>query len=293
MTDHEELSADSRRVFILSDSTGDTASRIVNAALKQFVGGAVTIRRFPNVLRKAEVRGILKDACEAPTLVVHTFAATPLRAMVTEEAAAVEIEALALLGPLMTSMEEFLSAKAKEKPGLLHQIDEAYFRRIDAVEFAVMHDDGKHMEGLVHADFVLVGLSRTGKTPLSVYLALAGWRVGNVPLVQGLPVPKQVLDLPREKVIGLLINPRRLTEIRRARLAYMAPGTRMNYDDEVEVREEIAWCRRLFGQLGIRSVDVTQKAIEESAHHVLALVRRHASDSTEPPTDADRMHKRA
>jgi hypothetical protein len=158
---------------------------------------------------------------------------------------------------------------------------------------AVMHDDGKHVEGLEHADFVLVGLSRTGKTPLSVYLSLEGWRVGNVPLVQGLPVPPEVLALPREKVIGLLVNPRRLAEIRRARMAYMAPGHRMSYEEEESVREEIVWCRRLFGELGIRSVDVTQKAIEESAHQVLAHVNRNSTDTREPPDDEERVQKRA
>jgi regulator of PEP synthase PpsR (kinase-PPPase family) len=280
-------------VFILSDSTGDTASRMVKAALRQFVGEQVAIRRFPNVLRKAEVRGILREAQKAPTFVVHTFAATPLRNMVMQEARDIGVEAMDLLGPLLTSLQTFLESKPQEEPGLLRRIDEQYFRRIDAVEFAVMHDDGKHVEGLEHADFVLVGLSRTGKTPLSVYLSLEGWRVGNVPLVQGLPVPPEVLALPREKVIGLLVNPRRLAEIRRARMAYMAPGHRMSYEEEESVREEIVWCRRLFGELGIRSVDVTQKAIEESAHQVLAHVNRNSTDTREPPDDEERVQKRA
>ena len=280
-----------RNVFILSDSTGDTASRIVRAALKQFVGGSVVIKRFPNVLRKAELRGILKEAKKDPTFVVHTFAAAPLRAMVREEATEIGIEAVDLLGPLLTSLEEFLHKKPKEEPGLLHQINEQYFQRIDAVEFAVMHDDGKHLEGLKHADFVLVGLSRTGKTPLSVYLALEGWRVGNVPLVKDHEISDELLDLPREKVVGLLVDPRRLAEIRRSRLAYIAPGQRMEYDDEETVREEIAWCRRTFGRLGIRSVDVTQKAIEESAHHVLAVVK--GRGEARPPRDRARQHKKA
>jgi [pyruvate, water dikinase]-phosphate phosphotransferase / [pyruvate, water dikinase] kinase len=284
--------SDQQHVFILSDATGDTASRMVNAALKQFVGGQVRIRRFPNVLRKAEVRGILREATTQPTLVVHTFAATPLRSMVLEEAEEAGIDSLDLLGPLLTSMEDFLATKPREEPGLLHRINADYFRRVDAVEFAVMHDDGKHLEGLEHADFVLVGLSRTGKTPLSVYLSLEGWRVGNVPLVKGLPVPQQVLALPREKVIGLMINPRRLAEIRRARLAYMAPGAKMSYDEEAVVREEIAWCRHIFAELGLRTVDVTQKAIEESAHQVLALITK-GKPNSKPPKHDDRLGKRA
>ena len=284
---------DSHSVFILSDSTGDTASRMVKAALRQFVGEKVEIRRFPNVLRKAEVRGILREAKRQPTFVVHTFAATPLRAMVMDEAQTAGVEAVDLLGGLLTSLEAFLATKPQEQPGLLRRIDEQYFRRIDAVEFAVMHDDGKHLEGLKHADFVLVGLSRTGKTPLSVYLSLEGWRVGNVPLVKGLPVPQTVLDLPRERLIGLLVNPRRLAEIRRARMAYMAPGKRMSYEEEEAVREEIKWCRRLFGEMGIRSVDVTQKAIEESAHQVLAHILRVLPDPRRPEDDDNRLQKLA
>ena len=259
-------------VFILSDATGDTASRVVRAALKQFVGGEVEIKRFPNVLHLSEVRSIVKEATQRTTLVAHTFAATPLRKIVEEECHALGIKTLDLLGPLLNSLESFLKAKPQETPGLLHRIDEAYFRRIDAVEFAVMHDDGKHMEGLRHADFVLLGLSRTGKTPLSVYLALEGWRVGNVPLIHEQPLPREVTDLPKSQVAGLVLDPRRLADVRRSRLEYLAPGQVMDYDDEEVVREEVAWSRRLFTKHGIRFIDVTEKAIEESAHQILALV---------------------
>lgn len=281
-----------RRIYILSDATGDTASRVVRAALKQFVGEDVQIKRFPNVLRQAEIRSVLKEAARQPTLVAHTFAAGPLRRMIEDECAALGIEVLDLLGPLLRTLEDFLHSRAQEKPGLLHQIDDGYFRRIDAVEFAVMHDDGKHLEGLRHADFVLVGLSRTGKTPLSVYLALEGWRVGNVPLIKEQPLPPEVLALPKEKVVGLMLDPRRLTDVRRARLEYLAPGHGMEYDDELAVREEVQWCRRLFSKHGLRFIDVTEKAIEESAHQVLSLVAPSSADR--PPTNGGRrLGKRA
>lgn len=280
------------QIFILSDATGDTASRVVRAALKQFVGGDVDIKRFPNVLRQAEIRSILREASGRPTLVAHTFAAGPLRSVAEDECRALGVRTLDLLGPLLESLQEFLHSKPQEKPGLLHQIDEAYFRRIDAVEFAVLHDDGKHLEGLPFADFVLVGLSRTGKTPLSVYLALEGWRVGNVPLIHEKPIPQQVLDLPKEKVVGLVLDPRRLAEVRRARLGYIAPGCTMEYDDEDAVREEVQWSRRLFGRHGIRFVDVTEKAIEESAHQVLSVVAPAAAERP-PAGGAGRLGKRA
>jgi regulator of PEP synthase PpsR (kinase-PPPase family) len=281
-----------RRIFILSDATGDTASRVVRAALKQFVGEDVLIKRFPNVLRQVEIRSVLKEAATRPTLVAHTFAAGPLRHMIEEECAALGIEVLDLLGPLLRTLEEFLHSRAQEKPGLLHKIDEGYFRRIDAVEFAVMHDDGKHLEGLRHADLVLVGLSRTGKTPLSVYLALEGWRVGNVPLIHEQPLPPEVLKLPKEKVVGLLLDPRRLADVRRARLEYLAPGQGMDYDDELAVREEVQWCRRLFTKHGLRFIDVTEKAIEESAHQVLSVIAP-SSQERPPVNGAKRLGKRA
>jgi regulator of PEP synthase PpsR (kinase-PPPase family) len=282
-----------RRVFILSDATGDTASRVVRAALKQFVGGDVEIRRFPNVLHVTEVRSIVKEAQKAPTLVAHTFAASPLRKIVEECCSTAEVQTLDLLGPLLTTMGEFLHAKAQEKPGLLHQIDEQYFRRIDAVEFAVMHDDGKHVEGLRHADFVLLGLSRTGKTPLSVYLALEGWRVGNIPLVPGQQLPKEALELPRNKVVGLVLDPRRLTDVRRSRLEYLAPGHTMAYDDEESIREEVAWSRRLFTKHGIRFIDVTERAIEESAHQVLSIVKPTKDERNAAANAKDRIRKKA
>jgi [pyruvate, water dikinase]-phosphate phosphotransferase / [pyruvate, water dikinase] kinase len=263
--------SDGRVIFILSDATGDTASRLVGAALKQFVGDHVAIRRFPNVLRQSEVVAILEEARKQPTLVAHTFAATPLRRIMEEQAQRAGIDMVDLLGPILDRLEDFLHAKAREVPGLYHEINENYFRRIDAVEFAVMHDDGKHLDGLKHADLVLVGLSRTGKTPLSVYLALEGWRVGNVPLVHEQPPPKEVLALPKQKIVGLLLDPRRLADVRRSRLEYLAPGRQMDYDDEEVVKAEVLWCRRLFGKHGIRAVDVTEKAIEESAHEVLSV----------------------
>jgi len=278
-----------RHVFILSDATGDTASRVVRAALKQFVGEDITVRRHPNVLRKSEVRAVLKEAAATDSLVAHTFAAAPLRAMMEDEARALGIETLDLLGPLLSSLEGFLHSKPKEEPGLLHRIDEQYFRRIDAVEFAVMHDDGKHLDGLKHADLVLVGLSRTGKTPLSVYLALEGWRVGNVPLVQGQKIPKQVLGLQKDRVVGLAIDPRRLAEIRRSRMEYIAPGTVMDYDDELQVREEVNWSRRLLTKNKIKVVDVTQRAIEETAHLVLSAVGK---EGRGPPGGSKRRTRR-
>lgn len=278
-------------VMILSDATGDTASRVVRAALKQFMDeNDVQVKRFTNVIHNAEVRELLKEAKKGRALVVHTFAANPLREMMTAEAEKLGIETLDLLGPLLESMQSFLDVEPREEPGLFHKIDEGYFRRIDAVEFAVMHDDGKHLDGLKHADFVLVGLSRTGKTPLSVYLALEGWRVGNVPLVQGQKIPKQVLDLPRDRIVGLVIDPRRLAEIRRSRMEYIAPGQIMSYDDELEVRDEVNWCRRFFSKNKIRMVDVTQRAIEETAHLVLRAVGR---DSASPPGGERKTRRRA
>lgn len=274
-----------RFIYILSDATGDTASRLVQAALKQFIGDHVAIRRFPNVLRQSEVVAILEEARKQPTLVAHTFAATPLRGIIQEQSKRLGVETIDLLGPVLDQLEEFLKSKPREVPGLYHEINENYFRRIDAVEFAVMHDDGKHVEGLQHADIVLIGLSRTGKTPLSVYLALEGWRVGNVPLVFGQPVAKEVLALPKEKIVGLLLDPRRLADVRRSRLEYLAPGRQMDYDDEEQVKEEVLWCRRLYGKYGIRALDVTEKAIEESAHQVLSIAN--LDDTTTSGTEEE------
>lgn len=265
----------------------------MGAALKQFVGDHLAIRRFPNVLRQSEVIAVLEEARKQPTLVAHTFAATPLRRIIKEQSQRLGIETIDLLGPVLDRLEDFLNVKPKEEPGLYHQIDENYFRRIDAVEFAVMHDDGKHLDGLKHADFVLVGLSRTGKTPLSVYLALEGWRVGNVPLVYEQPVPKEVLALPKERVVGLLLDPRRLADVRRSRLEYLAPGRQMDYDDEEAVKQEVAWCRRLYGKHGLRAVDVTEKAIEETAHEVLSLVVPRTEGDDDAPTRKSRLRKRA
>ena len=277
-----------KNVFILSDSTGDTASRIVRAALKQFVGQGVRVRRFPNVLRKSEIRGILRDASAEDALVAHTFAATPLRLMMRQEASEHGVENLDLLGPLLDSLERHLHRKPAEEPGLYHKIDEQYFRRIDAVEFAVMHDDGKHLDGLKHADLVLLGVSRTARHRCRSTSPSKGG-VGNVPLVKGQKVPPQILELPPERLVGLMIDPRRLAEIRRSRMDYMAPGHQMAYDDARAVRDELNWSRRVLQKHGVRIVDVTQRAIEETAHLVLKAV---GQEGIGPPGKA-RTRKKA
>ncbi len=262
-----------RPVYVLSDGTGDTAEKVVRAGLKQFTGYLVHIQVFPEVHGVEQIDPLISRAARHDALLVSTFVREEMRHYVTERARQHAVAHIDLLGPLLGGLEDFLSARPAEVPGRLHQADEAYFLRVEAVEFTVKADDGKEPRLLNKADIVLVGVSRTSKTPLSVFLAHKGYKVSNVPVVLDRPLPPVLYELDQRKIFGLTVAPDTLAEIRRARLAAMRVSGRSNYGDMDYILAELEWSEVLFRQNpNWPVIDVTNRAVEETASIILKVL---------------------
>jgi regulator of PEP synthase PpsR (kinase-PPPase family) len=260
-------------IYLLSDATGETAEKMVMAALTQFRDKPVRLKRISNVRTKTQVYEALDEALSQGALVVYTIVNRELGQLVHDECDGLGLASLDLLTPLLLKVAQHVGRSPGETPGLLHGVDEAYFRRIDAIEFTVKHDDGQEPRNLHQADIILVGVSRTSKTPLSIYLAHRGWKVANVPLVKGIEPPPQLLEVDPQRVVGLIIDPHRLAEVRAARLRNLGQDPRVAYADLEGIDEEIRAAREYFRRHAWVMVDATGKAIEETANEVLVKLR--------------------
>lgn len=261
-------------VFAVSDGTGTTAERVLRAALTQFPQ-EVEIRRFGEIRTAEQIREVVREAAHARALIVHTLVSADLRQAMFDEGRRHHVHTLDLMGPLLERLSDLLGTPPLAQPGL-YRIED-FNRRIEAVDFALRHDDGQNAEELVHAEIVLVGVSRTGKTPLSVYLAYRGWLVGNVPIVLGVNVPAVLSRLPPERVIGLTVDPVRLAQLRQARVRRISQWVG-DYADLRHVRAEVVYALDLFHRHGWRVVDMTSKPLEEAAAEVVALVTGHPAE---------------
>jgi len=255
-------------VFIVSDGTGETAYRMLKAAMVQFQED-ILITRYSNVRDQMQIQAVTQAASQNSTLVVFTFVSAALRGQMERSAREAGLEYLDMLGPLMEKLASFFHKPPTAKPGLLHQVDEEYFARIDAIEFAIRHDDGRALKDIDGADIILLGISRTSKTPLSIYLAQEGWRVANTPLVIGVKPPKEIFAADQKKIAGLTIEPQRLAEIRRVRLKQL--GVRdSSYADIRRIQEELDFAHSIYAEHPLWPViDVTGKSLEEVSQEVL------------------------
>lgn len=263
-----------QQVFLLSDATGETVEKIVMAALTQFrEKNKVRLKRIGNVRSKNQVYESLDEALAQQALVVYTIVNRELAQLVHDECDSLGLLSIDLITPLLMRLSEFFGRSPGETPGLLHGVDEAYFRRVEAVEFTVKHDDGQEVRHLHKADIVLVGVSRTSKTPLSIYLAHRGWKVANVPLVKGIDPPAELFQLDPARVVGLVIDAQRLVELRAARLRHLGQDPRTAYADFEQIDDELRYARGIFRGHPWVVVDVTGKAVEETANEVLVKLK--------------------
>lgn len=262
-------------VFVLSDGTGETADQMIKAALVQFVRDGLRIVRYKNIRTEGQVASVFAEAQREPrALVVHTVVGEELRGFIEKTAKEAGVSSVDLLGPLMNRLGQFLPKDPHSQPGLFHQVNEYYFRRIEAIEFTVKHDDGRYADGLDQADLILVGLSRTSKTPLSVYLSYKGWKVANVPVVKGIPLPERLFQTDQRKIVGLIVDADALSRIRRERLLKMGEDPSGDYAKLENVLEEIDYCKELFRKNRRWPVfDVTGKALEETAAEIEKAIR--------------------
>lgn len=262
-------------ILVASDATGETGEKVVHAALAQFFDhDRVRVTVLPHVLDEAAVVSIVDQARRQGALLVYTLVSPPLRSLVRRLTDDGDVRAVDLLGSLLGQMAVHLGQDPLYTPGLGHELDAEYFRRVDAVEFAVNNDDGREPRNLRRADIVLVGVSRTSKTPLSSYLAHRGYRVANVPLVHGIPPPKELDVVDPRRVFGLTIEASVLHEIRRTRMKHLGMGPDDAYGDVRAIRQELEASRALFAKHPDWTIlDITRKAIEETASSILEIYR--------------------
>jgi regulator of PEP synthase PpsR (kinase-PPPase family) len=261
-------------VYVISDSLGETAERVVRAATSQFVEDIFEIRRVPYVITRESVDEALSEAREAGAAVAHTLVVPGLREYLEERARALNIITVDILGPMMGAVGSLTTSAPRLLPGLVHQVDEEYFREVEAVEFAVRYDDGKDTRGILRADVVLIGVSRTSKTPLSMYMAHRGYRVANVPLSPEVVPPEELFNVSRDRVVGLVISPDHLQQIRQERLKALGLSPTANYASMNRIVEEMEYAKEVTDRLGCLVVDVTRRAVEETASQIMAHVTR-------------------
>jgi len=260
--------ANDMTVFVVSDGTGDTGSAAVRAAMIQF-RDRWRLRVFRDARTISEVRRVIQLAEEVGALVVFSLVEGEVVEALIREAEERHVAVVDLLGPLIMRVAQKLKVEPRHQPGILHGFSDDYFDRVDAVEFAVRHDDGANLRTLYEADIVLTGVSRTSKTPLSMYLAQRGFKTGNVPLVPGLDPPKELLEIDKRRVFGLTVDPGTLLSVRTARLRSMRAPSSTDYTDPDQVMLELDRARKLFRARGWKMVDVSGRAAEENASKII------------------------
>jgi len=258
-------------IFLVSDHTGETAASAARAAMSQF-RTRWRYRFFGEIREESQVLRMMELARDLGAIVLYTLSRDTIAEAIRRRGSEMGIPVVDLLGPVMDTVASFYQLKREFRPGPQHGFTDEHFRRVDAVEFAVRHDDGTNLRTLYEADIVLTGVSRTSKTPVSMYLAQRGYKTGNVPLVPDIDPPGELLDIDPRRVFGLTLDPATLVAIRRARLRSLPSLARLAYADPEVVATELHWAQRFFRTRGWRSVDISGKAVEENASRILELL---------------------
>ncbi|MBT6326519.1 MAG: kinase/pyrophosphorylase [Bdellovibrionales bacterium] len=262
------------KVIIISDGTGETATAITRAIMTQFSDKDVYFTRYKNVRTEEQIKSIFTEAAIHHDLIIYTVVESHLRDYIGELSRTKHVRALDLIGPALTTFANYFEQDPSLKPGLLHVVNEEYYSRVAAMEFTLNHDDGKNIDTLDLADIILVGISRTSKTPLSIYLSLNGIKVVNIPLVLGTEIPKDLFKVDQRKIVALTIDPTALIEIRKNRLTRLGANQHNgDYADHSKVLTELEWANQLFKENKRWPVfNVTDRALEEIAADILKLI---------------------
>jgi len=261
-------------IFIVSDSIGETGELVARAAASQFNHHGVEIRRLSYVTDPDEIPELLDSIKRLRCLIAFTLVVPELRSRLVKEAARLGIPTVDLLTPLMNAVSELVHNSPKNVPGLVRKTDADYFHKVEAIEFAVKYDDGKDPRGISQADLVIIGVSRTSKTPLCMYLAHLRLKAANVPLVPEVPPPEELKKVPLHRLIGLTIKPQQLYEIRRERLNSLGLPPNADYASMDRILKELEYAESFMKKIGCSIIDVTNKAVEETASRVLEIYYR-------------------
>ena len=262
-------------VYIISDSLGETGEQVAKAAISQFELDDYEIKRFPYVLNLKLLSEILKEASnESNAVLFYTLVDKEFIEYIKDFTAESGLIAVDLLSPLIAAIRESTHLEPAREPGTIRKLDEAYFKRVEAIEFAVKYDDGKDPRGLSKADVVILGISRTSKTPLSMYLANKNIKVANVPLVPESVPPKEIYEVPAKRVIGLTNSPTKLNEIREERLKALGLPKGSSYASMERILDEIDYAEKIMKKIGCPIIDVSNKAIEGTAELIISILKR-------------------
>ncbi|GAK38291.1 kinase/pyrophosphorylase [Paenibacillus urinalis] len=259
-------------VAVCSDSLGETADLVVRAALRQFESLNIQLRRYPQIRSEDEIRELMEEVHRKSGFVAYTLVQPELREAIKEESVRLGIRTVDIMGPMMQAFIDTFHDSPTQRPGVLHRLDEDYFRRVEAVEFAVKCDDGKDTSAIVKADIILLGVSRTSKTPLSIFLAHKGYKVVNYPIVPEIKPPEPLNEPIKGQIVGLTMDAEHLLKIRSERLKVMGLPNGSKYASLARIVTELEYAYELFDRLGCPVIDVTDKAIEETAGIILGYL---------------------
>ena len=270
----EEITVEKPIIYACSDSLGETAERVARAAASQYDKQEFNIIRVPYIRSEQQIEELVCKAEANKAMICYTIISPSLRRKLRELTKTANVTVVDIIGPMLAGVGTLTDTEPTLKAGMIHQLDEEYFKRVEAIEFAVKYDDGKNPMGFLKADIVIVGVSRTSKTPLSMYLANKQLKVANVPLVPEIPPPEELFKVPSSRIIGLLIDPYTLNEIRCARLKAMGLTDGANYADIRRIQEELEYARAIMQQLHCMIINVSNRAIEETASLILEYLRK-------------------
>ena len=276
-------------LHLVSDATGTTLLGLARACLAQFEHIEPVQKFWPLVRTERQLERIIGHIEKNPGPVIFTMVDKKMRKRLQEKCDQLHVPCIAVLDPIIRSLSSYLGMHAQRVPGLQHALDDAYFKRVEAIDYAMQHDDGKSLKGLNEADVILVGVSRTGKTPTSIFLARRGIKVANIPLVPHVDVPSEKLDLEKPLYVGLTASPNRLVHIRRSRLHAEDGGTphlsENEYLDQEKIEEEIRRARRIFSKRDWPVIDVTKRSVEETAAEIMSLLQTHQEGTREEKSE--------
>lgn len=256
-------------IYVVSDSVGETAELVTKAAITQFNGHNVTLKRFPYVEDAVDIDEVISLVKMDQGMIAYTLVKPDIRQYMQESSAREGIYACDIIGPLMDQIQQASGEKPLFEPGLVRKLDDEYFKKVEAIEFAVKYDDGRDPRGILKADIVLIGVSRTSKTPLSQYLAHKRLKVANVPIVPEVDPPEELYKVSPEKCFGLKIGSEKLNNIRRERLISLGLNDQASYANMDRINDELLYFEKVVSKIGCQVIDVTNKAVEETANLIL------------------------
>lgn len=267
-----KLNAKGKNVYVCSDAVGETAEAVVKATIRQFTNSNVGVKRYSHIQTEEEIEQVVNEVKSNHSFIAYTLVQPELRAKMQQEAIKKDVRAVDVMGPMMQAYIDTFNDNPKPEPGQRQVLDDEYFRRIEAVEFAVKYDDGKDVRGLLLADVVLIGVSRTSKTPLSIFLAHKGIKTANLPILPDMEPPEELFRPANRMIIGLTINPDQLLRIRTERLKTLGLPAHSKYASLEQIEKELDTAAKWMKRLECPVLNVSDKSIEETAGVIMNLL---------------------